>query len=187
MAYKNVLRLVYSNLHQVKAKSLCPQTDTRLYCTGMDYALYSRSIMTEYMIMGVSYRDESQLPANRIDHPQALPLADASMDHGDPHIPRRKRSKPTELIRPLELLAAANALAAAGGRQDELEDDYMPDNLSCLAAAAVAESESDAELARAPENGHQVTVKPEKTTGMLCDGDPCKHGMSAECDRVTTQ
>ena len=109
------------------------------------------------------------------------------MDHGDPHIPRRKRSKPTELIRPLELLAAANALAAAGGRQDELEDDYMPDNLSCLAAAAVAESESDAELARAPENGHQVTVKPEKTTGMLCSGDPCKHGMSAECDHVTTQ
>ena len=115
--------------------------------------------------MGVSYRDESQLPATRIDHPQALPLADASMDHGDPHIPRRKRSKPTELIRPLELLAAANAAAAraaAGGRQDELEDDYMPDNLSCLAAAAVAESESDAELARAPENGHQVLKRPQE-------------------------
>ena len=132
--------------------------------------------------MAVSCRDGSQLPTNhaRFDHPQASPLADASMDHGDPHIPRRKRSKPTELIRPLELLAAANAAAAraaAGGRQDDHEDDYMPDNLSCLAAAAVAESESDAELARAPENGHQVIMKQKLTTGMLCDEDPCEHGM----------
>ncbi len=115
-------------------------------------------------IMAVSCRDGSQLPTNhaRFDPLQALPLADPSMDHGDPHIPRRKRSKPTELIRPLELLAAANAAAAkaaAGGRQDDHEDDYMPDNLSCLAAAAVAESESDAELARAPENAHQVFMK----------------------------
>ncbi|KAL0037884.1 hypothetical protein WJX79_003856 [Trebouxia sp. C0005] len=107
-------------------------------------------------------RDGSQLPTNhaRFDHPQALPLADATTDHGDPHIPRRKRSKPTELLRPLELLAAANAAAAraaAGGRQDDHEDDYMPDNLSCLAAAAAAESESDAELARAPENSQQDT------------------------------
>ena len=112
--------------------------------------------------MAVSCRDGSQLPTHhaRFDHPQVLPLADPSIDHGDPHIPRRKRSKPTELIRRLELLAAANAAeAAAGGRQDELEDDYMPDNLSCLAAAAVAESESDAELARAPENGQQVLMK----------------------------
>ena len=115
--------------------------------------------------MAVSCRDGSQLPTThaRFDPPQAL--ADVSMDHGDPHIPRRKRSKPTELIRPLELLAAANtaaARAAAGGRQDDHEDDYMPDNLSCLAAAAVAESESDAELARAPENGHQVIMKQER-------------------------
>lgn len=119
--------------------------------------------------MVVLCRDESQphtLHA-RFDPPQAP--ADPSMDHGDPHIPRRKRSKPTELIRPMELLAAANAAAAraaAGGRQDDHEDDYMPDNLSCLAAAAVAESESDAELARAPENGHQVFMKQEKIVGI---------------------
>ena len=159
--------LVHSNLHGTKAKPLCLQTHTHL---------------------AVSCRDGSQLPC--FDHPQALPLANASIDHGDPHIPRRKRSKPTELIRPLELLAAANtaaARAAAGRRQDDHEDDYMPDNLSCLAAAAVAESESDAELARAPENGQQVFMKQRQTAGMLCDEDPCTHGMSAECDHDTTR
>ena len=31
---------------------------------------------------------------------------------GEPHVPRRKRSKPTELIRPLEVLAASNAAAS---------------------------------------------------------------------------
>ena len=142
--------------------------------------------------MAVSCRDGSQLPTNRacFDHPQALPLAYASMDHEDPHIPRRKRSKPTELIRPLELLAAANAaaaLAAAGGRQDDHEDDYMPDNLSCLAAAAVAESESDAELARAPQNRQQVIMKASKTPGMTCDQDPCSLCRSAVCDQFAIQ
>ncbi len=119
--------------------------------------------------MALSCRDGSNHA--RFDHPQGLPLADPSMDRGDPHIPRRKRSKPTELIRPLELLAAANAAAAraaAGKRQDDHEDEYMPDNLSCLAAAAVAESESDAELARAPENGHQVIMNIKKRKGRLC-------------------
>jgi hypothetical protein len=142
--------------------------------------------------MAVSCRDGSQLPTNRacFDHPQALPLAYASMDHEDPHIPRRKRSKPTELIRPLELLAAANAAAAraaAGGRQDDHEDDYMPDNLSCLAAAAVAESESDAELARAPQNRQQVIMKASKTPGMTCDQDPCSLCRSAVCDQFAIQ
>ncbi len=142
--------------------------------------------------MAVSCRDGSQLPTNRacFDHPQALPLAYASMDHEDPHIPRRKRSKPTELIRPLELLAAANAaaaLAAAGGRQDDHEDDCMLDNLSCLAAAAVAESESDAELARAPQNRQQVIMKASKTPGMTCDQDPCSLCRSAVCDQFTIQ
>ncbi len=142
--------------------------------------------------MAVSCRDGSQLPTNRacFDHPQALPLAYASMDHEDPHIPRRKRSKPTELIRPLELLAAANAaaaLAAAGGRQDDHEDDCMLDNLSCLAAAAVAESESDAELARAPQNRQQVIMKASKTPGMTCDQDPCSLCRSAVCDQFAIQ
>lgn len=84
------------------------------------------------------------------------------MDHDQPHIPRRKRSKPTELIRPLELLAAANAAAAArlaaGGHESDNEDTYLPDNLSCLAAAAAAESESDAELAGSHEDRHQVSL-----------------------------
>jgi len=62
----------------------------------------------------------------------------------------------------LELLAAANAAAAArlasSGQQNDYEDDYAPDNLSCLAAAAAAESESDAELARSPDDPQQVGI-----------------------------
>ncbi|DBA80741.1 TPA: hypothetical protein ACH3X1_007970 [Trebouxia sp. C0004] len=133
-------------------------------------------------------REGSQLPINqaRFDHPQALPLTNASVDHGHPHIPRRKRSKPTELIRPLELLAAVRA--AAGGRQDDHQDDhqddYMPDNLSCLAAAAVAESESDAELARAPENRQQAAA-----SGPQSGGSQVKqqHGTASQTGTTGTQ
>ena len=43
------------------------------------------------------------------------PSTDPLPAGGDPHVPRRKRSKPTELIRPsardLELLAASNSAA----------------------------------------------------------------------------
>ena len=85
----------------------------------------------------------------------------AKKDKQNPSIPstissfacRRKRTKPTELIRPLEVLAAANAAAAAAARaaSGRAGYDHMPDNLSCLAAAAAAESESDSDLASAPE------------------------------------
>ena len=105
---------------------------------------------------------DASLPVKRArpNQPHPSTLTSSSMTHDQPHIPRRKRSKPTELIRPLELLAAANAAAAArlaaGGRGDDDEADHMPDNLSCLAAVAAAESESDAELARSPEDHQQV-------------------------------
>lgn len=43
--------------------------------------------------------------------PHADPHTDPHAAEEHPHVPRRKRSKPTELIRPLEALAAANSAA----------------------------------------------------------------------------
>ena len=81
----------------------------------------------------------------------------------NPHIPRKKRT-PTEILRPLEVLAAANAAAAArlacDGQGDESGAHYMlAHNLSHLAAVAAAESESDADLARSPESSGGSQVK----------------------------
>ena len=105
----------------------------------------------------------------RTNKPHPSAVTSSNMDQDQPHIPRRKRSKPTELIRPLELLAAANAAAAArlaaGGHGSDNEDTYLPDNLSCLAAAAAAESESDAELARSPEDHRQVRYQEHNAFG----------------------
>lgn len=95
----------------------------------------------------------------RLDHPGSLPSS-AYHDSEQPHIPRRKRSKPVELLRPLQILAAANAAAAASLAQEAhvTQDDYTSDPLSFLAAAAAAESESEAELAKSPERTKQVRI-----------------------------
>ena len=54
-------------------------------------------------------RHRAAFPAKRSrSDPSTDPLGPA----GEPHVPRRKRSKPTELIRPLEVLAASNAAAS---------------------------------------------------------------------------
>lgn len=77
------------------------------------------------------------------------------MDIEQPHVPRRKRSRQSDLVRPLEVLAAAKAAAkaAAAARVSHgahvHQDDYTSDPLRSLAAAA--ESESDAEVARGRE------------------------------------
>lgn len=91
-----------------------------------------------------------------MDHP-ASSLPDSATDDQQPHIPRRKRSRASDQIRPLEVLAAANAAARAAVASRAAyeahlnQDDYTSDPLSSLAAAAAAESESDAELAKSPE------------------------------------
>lgn len=76
------------------------------------------------------------------------------MDAQQPHVPRRKRSRASDLIRPLEVLAAAKAAAKAASvaRVSHVQqDDCTSDPLGSPAAAAAAESESDAELAKSPE------------------------------------
>ena len=91
------------------------------------------------------------------DHPGSS-LPGSAMDDQQPHIPRRKRSRPSDQIRPLEVLAAANAAARAAAAARVAyeahvnQDDYTSDPLSSLAAAAAAESESDAELAKRTHN-----------------------------------
>ena len=83
---------------------------------------------------------------DRVDLPGSLPDS-ASMDPQQPHIPRRKRSRHSDLSQPLEALPAAKAAAAARTAYEAhvSQDDYASDPLSSLAAA---ESESDAELAK---------------------------------------
>ena len=104
---------------------------------------------------GVSAK-RTRTDRDTVDHPgSSLPFS--ATDDQQPHIPRRKRSRASDHIRPLEVLAAANAAArsAAAARaayETHLnQDDYTSDPLSSLAAAAAAESESDAELAKSPE------------------------------------
>ena len=89
------------------------------------------------------------------------------MDIEQPHVPRRKRSRQSDLTRPVEVLAAAKAAAKAATAASVShgvhvhQDDYASDPLHSLAAAAAAESESDAELAR---NLEQVTYRQKCTT-----------------------
>ena len=106
---------------------------------------------------------------DRLDHPGSLPSSAYNDSEQQPHIPRRKRSKPVELLRPLQVLAAANAAAAARLAHDAhvTQDDYTSDPLSFLAAAAAAESESEAELAKSPERTKQVRKPLSNCSAML--------------------
>ncbi|KAL3155833.1 hypothetical protein ABBQ32_012843 [Trebouxia sp. C0010 RCD-2024] len=88
-------------------------------------------------------------PANQ---PRSLPDS-ASMDIQQPHVPRRKRSRQSDLVRPLEVLAEAKAAARVSHGGHVHQDDHTSDPLRSLAAAPAAESESDAEVTRGREQG----------------------------------
>lgn len=73
------------------------------------------------------------------------------MDIQQPHVPRRKRSRQSDLVRPLEVLAEAKAAARVSHGGHVHQDDHTSDPLRSLAAAPAAESESDAEVTRGRE------------------------------------